>query len=81
MSITGTPAARNPPFRIHLDARAHLLRQRHFHPPRQNEQAAMVGLRHHQRPLLPRYLKDPTREQQIGGSGRGDEGHGGENDV
>ena len=56
--IKGSPSPRNPPLRVHLDARAHHLRQRHFHPPRQNKQAAMVGFRHHKRPLLPRHLQD-----------------------
>ena len=54
--FTGSPPPRNPPLRIHLDARAHLLRQRHLHPPRQNLQAAMVGFHYHQRPLLPGHL-------------------------
>ena len=59
-STTGSSPLRDPPLRIHLDARAHLLGQRHLHPPRQNQQAAMVGLRHHQRPLLPRHFQDPA---------------------
>ena len=60
LPTTGTSPPRNAPLRIHLDARAYLLRQRHLHPPRQNQQAAMVGLGHHQRPVFPRYLKDTT---------------------
>ena len=59
---TGSPPPRNPPLRIHLDARAHHRRQRYLHPPRQNEQAAMVGFRHHQRPLLPRHLQNTAGE-------------------
>ena len=62
LSTPGTPPPRNPPLRIHLDARAHLRRQRHLHPPRQNQQAAVVGLGHHQRPLLPRHFQDPAGE-------------------
>ncbi len=78
---TGSPPLRDPPLRIHLDARAHRLGQRHLHPPRQDPQAAMVGLGHDQRALLPRHRQDPAGEQQAGGPGRGDEGHGGEDDV
>lgn len=78
---TGSPTPRNPPLRKHLDARNHHLRQRNLPPPRQNKQATVVGLRHHQQPLLPRHLKNHTREFEARGSGRGDERNGGENDV
>lgn len=41
----------------------------------------MVGVRHDERALLPRHLQDPARKLKIGGSRRGDERDGGENDV
>ena len=56
LAFAGSSPPRNPPLRIHLDARAHLLGQRHLHPPRQNQQATMVGFRYHERPLPPRYV-------------------------
>lgn len=62
LSLLGSAPPRDPPLRIDLDARARLLRQRHLHPPRQNLQAAVVGLRHHQRPLLPRHRQNTAGE-------------------
>ena len=79
---SGPPTSRNPPLRKHLDPRTSpRLHKRNIPPPRQNQQNAMVGLHHHQRPLLPRHLQNPARELEAGRSGRRDEGHGGENDV
>ena len=77
----GPPPPRDPPLGIHLDARAHRLGQGHLHPPRQDQQAAVVGLGRHQRPVLPGHGQDPAREQQAGRLGRRDEGHGREDDV
>ncbi len=78
---TGPPPPRNSLLRINLDARNPTQQQRNLPPPRQIEQTPMVVGHHNQRPLPPRHLENPTREQQAGGSGRGDAGHGGENDV
>ena len=62
LALLGSTPSRDPSLRIHLDTRAHLLGQRHLDPPRQNLQAAMVGLRHHQRPLLPRHRQNTAGE-------------------
>lgn len=78
---TGSPPPLDPPLRINMDARTHSHRQRNLPPPRQNQQNAMVGLCHHQRPLLPRHIQNPARELKTGGFRWRNEGNGGENDV
>jgi hypothetical protein len=59
--LLGRPPPPHPHRRVHLDARAHALRQRHSHPPRQSQQDGVVAARGDQR-AQDRRFQDRARE-------------------